>query len=82
MRNYGFSRTPKDAKGSSMSTPDADKAIDIMVSRIYEVDNSANPLQRVLFGVKVVNGIPQPIIERRDANTGALIKSYLDGSKM
>lgn len=65
-----------------MSTPDADKAIDIMVSRIYEVDNSANPLQRVLFGVKVVNGVPQPIIERRDANTGALIKSYLDGSKM
>lgn len=65
-----------------MSTPDANKAIDIMASRIYEVEGSSNPLQRVLFGVKVVNGVPHPIIERRDANTGALIKSYLDGSKL
>lgn len=65
-----------------MSTPDANKAIDIMVSRIYETGDATHPLQRVLYGVEVVDGIPVPIAERRDANNGALIQSYFGNDEI
>lgn len=59
-----------------MAAPDGNGAVDMVVSRIYETKDATHPIQRVLFGCAMVDGVPVPVVERRDANTGELIQSY------
>lgn len=61
-----------------MTTPDNSHEIDILMSQIYSVpSDTSHPVQRILFGAKKgSDGIPVPVIERRDANTGILLHSY------
>ena len=51
--------------------------IDVVASSGYKTADIAHPVQEVVFGVKIVNGIPQPVIVRRDANTKEVLKDYL-----
>lgn len=51
--------------------------IDVVASSGYKTADAAHPVQEVVFGVKIVNGIPQPVIVRRDANTKEVLKDYL-----
>lgn len=51
--------------------------IDVVASSGYKTADNAHPVQEVVFGVKIVNGIPQPVIVRRDANTKEVLKDYL-----
>lgn len=50
--------------------------IDVIASSGYKTSDAAHPVQEIVFGVKIVNGIPQPVILRRDANTKAVLKDY------
>lgn len=59
-----------------MAAPDGNGAVDMVVSRIYETNDASHPVQRVLFGCTMRSGVPVPVVERRDANTGELIQSY------
>lgn len=72
----------QDSSKATKATPDDSRAVDILMSKIYHTTDTEHPEQRVMFGVKLVGGIPHPVIERRDANTGYVIKSYLDGSNL
>lgn len=54
--------------------------IDVVASSGYKTADIAHPVQEVVFGVKIVNGIPQPVIVRRDANTKEVLKDYLPAS--
>ena len=51
--------------------------IDVVASSGYKTADIAHPVQEVVFGVKIVIGIPQPVIVRRDANTKEVLKDYL-----
>lgn len=54
-----------------------DETIDILVSAGYKTDDVDNPLQEIVFGAKVgSDGIPHPIIWRRNANTGDILEDY------
>ena len=51
--------------------------IDVVASSGYKTADIAHPVPEVVFGVKLVTGIPQPVIVRRDANTKEVLKDYL-----
>ena len=54
--------------------------IDVVASSGYKTADIAHPVQEVVFGVKIVNGIPQPVIVRRDAFSNVVLMVYLPGS--
>lgn len=50
--------------------------IDVLLSNGYVVDDTSHPIQEIMYGVKVVNGIPTPVVVRRDANTKEVLQDY------
>lgn len=50
--------------------------IDVLLSNGYVVDDISHPIQEIMYGVKVVNGIPTPVVVRRDANTKEVLQDY------
>lgn len=50
--------------------------IDVLLSNGYVVDDTSHPIQEIMYGVKVVNGIPTPVVVRRDANTKEILQDY------
>ena len=50
--------------------------IDVITSSGYKTSDTSHPVQEIVFGVKVENGVPQPVILRRDANTKAVLQDY------
>lgn len=66
-----------------MAAPSGYNDVDVIMSSVHSVPgDKEHPVQKVLFGVKVVSGVPHPVVLRTDANTGVVLKTYLDGSKM
>ena len=50
--------------------------IDVLLSNGYVVDDTSHPIQEIMYGVKVVDGIPTPVVVRRDANTKEVLQDY------
>ena len=50
--------------------------IDVLLSNGYVVDDTSHPIQEIMYGVKVVDGIPMPVVVRRDANTKEILQDY------
>lgn len=50
--------------------------IDVLLSNGYVVNDASHPIQEIMYGVKVVDGVPTPVVVRRDANTKEVLQDY------
>lgn len=55
--------------------------IEVLFSNGYSTDDAKHPVQEVIYGVKLDNGVPIPVIVRRDANTKEVLQDYSPQTK-